>query len=220
MIKVLFFDFDGTILDSKEVALKTFSKTLKEYNYNINHKKISRLLGDKMKDILEGLKVKKEDIKKVYKEFYKNLEKIRKQEKAKPCSNLNPLYELSKKYPMIIVSNSKTSNIKKGLRELKIEKLFKNVYGADKFPTKDIIIKKLVKKQKIKFREAVFVGDRYSDIRYAKKAGVISVAISNKCSWSSKEELKAENPDYIIWDFEELKRLIEKLKKIPQNPSN
>ncbi len=208
MIKVLFFDFDGTIADAKEIAFKTMLETFEKYNYNVGL--IKKLLGMKIPKILEQISVRKEQRDKIKKYFYDSL--IKKVYKLKLCVSVKPLWELRKEYKMIVISNSESSFVRASAKKLRVDKLFNSFYGAESFSSKDKILKKLFKKFKIKPREAVYIGDRFSDIEYARKAGCYSIAIYNKCSWSSLKEIKAEKPDFIVKDFCGLENVLKNLK--------
>lgn len=50
------------------------------------------------------------------------------------------------------------------------------------------------------------IGDSVSDIRYAKKAGVQSIAVT--WGWQSRDILSEENPDHIVKSVSELKALL------------
>ena len=139
--------------------------------------------------------------------------KIKEMQKLKLCVSIKPLYDLKKYYKLIAISNSETSFIKESIKELKISKLFKKVYGAEKFSTKDNLIKKLFKKYKIQPHQAVYIGDRFSDIESARKARCLAIAIHNKCSWSDLKTIKKEKPDFIIKDFYDLKKILKKLNR-------
>ena len=56
-------------------------------------------------------------------------------------------------------------------------------------------------------RQACMVGDSVSDIRYAKQAGVQSVAVT--WGWHSREKLAKEEPDFIVNGVQELADLID-----------
>ena len=101
--------------------------------------------------------------------------------------------------------------MKVSIKKLKLKGLFRKFYGAEKFTKKDKMLKKLFKKMKIKPHEAIYIGDRFSDIKYARSVGCVAVAIHNKCSWSNLETIKNENPDFIIKNFIELEKLIKEL---------
>jgi phosphoglycolate phosphatase-like HAD superfamily hydrolase len=214
VIKALFFDFDGTISDSKKIALESFIETLEEFGYKKQKREIQKLVGEKMQIMLKHLRIKKEYTK-IRKRFYDKFEMAAKQGGIKLCVPIEPLKKLKEKnIPLIIVSNSETNFLNVSIKRLKLKKLFSKTYGADRFKTKDEMLKKLFKKMKIKPYEAMYIGDRFSDIKFAKDAGFYSVAIHNKCSWSSLETIKKEKPNFIVKDFTELKKIVFKLNKI------
>jgi len=211
MIKYIFFDFDGTISDARHIAVKSLLQTLDELDYKFDKKKATRMLGDKMTIIFEKLGLPTSGLKRARRVFYEHFIDAAVNGGIKLCVSVKPLQELSKNYPLIVVSNSETYFVKKSIKKLGLKKLLKKVYGAEKFGTKDELLQKLFRKYKIKPSEAMYVGDRFSDIEFARKAGCVSVAINNKCSWSSLKELMGENPDYIIRDFRGLKKLVDGL---------
>jgi len=208
MIKAIFFDFDGTISDAHSIAFKSFVRTLDEFGYEFNQNKLLELMGNQMQTILKGLGLNLGHLDAVRKRFYKHFTKAVLDGGIKPCVSLKPLWELKKEYPLIVVSNSETHFLKASIKELKLKGLFKGVYGAEKFSSKDEMLEKLFKKMKIKPSEAIYVGDRFSDIQYAREAGCVAVAIHNKCAWSSLKLIKKEKPDYIIKDFYGLKKIV------------
>jgi len=214
MIKILFLDFDGTISDAYSISFKSLVRTLDDYGYEFDKSKLLNLMGDKMQTILEGLDLDTENLGAVRRRFYKYFTKEALDGGIRPCVSLKPLWKLKKDCLLIVVSNSETHFLKASIKKLGIKGLFDKVYGAEKFRKKDEMLKKLFKKFKIKSSEAIYIGDRFSDIRSARSAGCISVAIQNKCSWSDLKTIKKEKPDYIIRDFRELKKLVGKLNRI------
>jgi len=209
MIKAVFFDFDGTISDARDIAYESMVRSLDDFGYNFDEKLLRNLMGIKLHLILKklGLDVRSVDI--VHKRFYKYFIKGAKDGLVKPCVSVKPLWEMRKAgVPLIVVSNSSTRFLKTSVKTLKIKGLFNKIYGSDKFTTKDELLKKLFKKMKIKPSEAAYIGDRFSDVKFARDAGCIAIAIHNKCAWSSMKLIKKEKPDYIIKDFRGLKKII------------
>jgi phosphoglycolate phosphatase len=212
MIKHLFFDFDGTISDAYSLAFRSLVKTLDEYGFEFNKQEALKQLGNKMHIILKNLGLNAGHLETIRRRFYKHFTRGAKEGKIKLCVSIKPLQGLKKEgYKLIVVSNSETSFLKASIKRLKIKGLFHKVLGAEKFGTKDEVLKKLFKKYKIKPQEAVYVGDRFSDIEFARDAGCIAIAIHNKCSWSNKTTIIKEKPDFIIKDFRGLKKILEKL---------
>jgi len=214
MIKVIFFDFDGTISDAREIAYESMVRSLGDFGYRFEEKRLRSLMGIKMHLILEGLGIEKKMVKIIHKRFYKYFIQSAKEGEIKPCVSLKPLWELKENgMPLIVVSNSNTKFLKTSIKTLKIKGLFDKVYGSDKFSSKDDLLEKLFRKMKIKPSEAIYIGDRFSDVDFARKAGCVSVAIHNKCAWSSLNLIKKEKPDYIVKDFRGLKRILKDLEK-------
>jgi phosphoglycolate phosphatase-like HAD superfamily hydrolase len=212
MIKYIFFDFDGTISDAKRLAYDKMSETLDEEGAKYSKAKLRKLMGAKTIKILEGLGVKKNNLKKVRKIFYKKFIAGATKKNLKVCVSLKPLYKLKKKgYKLIVLSNARKKYLTTSVKNLEMKDLFDGVYGSKPNKTKDKLLKKLFKKYKIGPKEVIYVGDRFSDIDYAHKAHCHAVAIHNKCAWSTMKEIAAEKPDYIIKDFKDLEKLVRKL---------
>ena len=212
MIKYIFFDFDGTISDARKLTYETMLGVLTKRGYVVSESKLRKLMGAKTSSILGGLGIDKRETKKIKREFFKEVIRRTNNKQIKLCSPIKPLYSLKKEgIKLIVVSNSEKSFLKASIDTLHIEDLFSKVYGSTLFKTKDKLLKKLFKKYEIKSKEALYVGDRFSDIDYAHRAHCPAVAIHNKYAWSTKKEILAEKPDFIISNFGELKDLVGKL---------
>ena len=213
-MKVLFFDFDGTISDALKLGQDSLIETFDNYGLKFNKTKAKKLLGAKMPTILKKLGVILPMITQVRKSFWKKMMKGVKDNKIKLCVSVKPLYELKKQgYKLIIITNGKSRFTKASIKALKIKNLFNKVYGSEHFSTKDQLLEKLFKKYNIKPHESAYIGDRFSDIKYARKAGCFAIAIHNKCSFSTLKEIQEQKPDFIIKDFKGLKKVVEKLKQ-------
>jgi len=210
MIKAIFFDFDGTVSDAKRISYESMVRVLEDFGYEFDARKLKSLMGIKMHLILKELGIGTAKLKVMHKRFYRYFTKAAVEGGIKPCVSLKPLWKMRKAgMPLIVISNSKTSFLKASIRTLKIKGLFDGVYGAEKFSTKDDMLEKLFRKMKIKASEAMYVGDRFSDVEFAREAGCVAVAIHNKCAWSSMNLIKKEKPDYIIRDFYGLGKVVE-----------
>jgi phosphoglycolate phosphatase-like HAD superfamily hydrolase len=210
MIRAIFFDFDGTISDTRSFISETLIETLEAEEYFFDKSKLNQLLGERIVHLLKALGIQKEtEI--IRKKFYKNLAKKVKHMAIRPCVSLNHLNYLHKKYLTIVISNAETSFVKLQAKQLKVNKYFKELIGAEALEPKDKIMKRLFKKYKLKPKEVIYIGDRFSDIEYSRKAGCWAVAIHNNCSWSSRKTIISEHPDFIIKDFSEIDKVIRKI---------
>ncbi|MFH1238419.1 MAG: HAD hydrolase-like protein [archaeon] len=215
MIKVIFLDFDGTISDARGIAYKSIVRTLDEFGYRFDKKLLLSLMGEKMPKIFSGLGLNPWRLGAVRRRFYKYFTKSALDGGIKLCVSVKSLWEIKKDYPLIVISNSETSFIKASIKKLGLKGLFKKVYGAEKFSSKDKLLEKLFRKFRIKPSEAIYIGDRFSDVRFARDSGCVAVAINNKCSWSDLKTIKKEKPDYLIKDFRGLKKIIRSIDLKP-----
>lgn len=213
-VEYIFFDFDGTISDSKILAYNSLINVLDKIDFNVSKIKIKKLMGIKIKEMLKLLGLNNNQLEKIKTEFYNNLVNEKHIKKLKLCKNITPLKDLKKKgIKLIIISNSHHKFLFKSIKTLKLTNFFHEVYGSEDFKTKDQILKKLIKKYKISPENSIYIGDRFTDIICAKKAKLISIAINNECSWSTKTEILEQKPDFIIYDFFDLKTIIQNLNQ-------
>jgi phosphoglycolate phosphatase len=212
VIRAVFFDFDGTISDSMKVGYMSMIRALEDFGYDFDKGELRRLLGVKTKLILRGLGFSSRNARKVRSRFYEYFIGAIRSGDIEACVPLEPLWELRNQVPLFVISNSSSEFLKVAIKKLGLRKLFKGVYGSDDFDTKDKMFLKLFKKYGFKPTEVIYVGDRFSDVDFARDAGCLAVAIHNKCSISSLSSIKKEKPDYIIKNFSELLDIVEKLK--------
>jgi len=208
MIRVIFFDFDGTILDTRKLAEDALVLTLDELKLEYDRDEAFGLLGVKMRLILGKLGLEASKIEDGRKLFYKHYTKEMLRSGAEPCVSLEPLYEMMKEFSLIVVSNSDMGFLEAAIGEMGIGDLFEGVYGAEVGKSKDDVLRRVLAERGFETSEGVYVGDRFSDVEFGKKAGMKTVAVSNACSWSTRDELESESPDILVEDFCSLRRVI------------
>lgn len=201
-VKLLFFDFDGTLADTKIAWFASTFKVLKKmkiYHPECETRVIMHF-ALKIRDFFDylGLPKKKSELiaSNIYYEFFKQKSRL-----------IKGIDEISK-IPgnKVILSNTNTFAIEKILGKHK--KLFSAIYGGDKFDEKSDFIKKEMKKKKLKKNQVIYIGDRAGDVETAKKAGCTSVIISSKHAWSSLDEILRENPDHVVKNLKDLRKII------------
>lgn len=214
VIKYLFFDFDGTISDAKKLTYEVMIETLEEMKFEFSKLKLKKQMGYKTPQIIQGVGIDVKNAPLIRKLFFKKILLKENLKKLKLCVNVKSLWDLKKEgYKLIVISNSDSNFINGSINVLNLKGLFYKIYGSEKFGSKDELLKKLLKKYNIGKKDAIYIGDRFSDICYAHKAHMYAVAIHNNCAWSTLTEVIKEDPDYLIHDFDGLKKLVEKLNK-------
>lgn len=206
-IKLVVFDFDGTLADTRELLLRIIRKHLLTFEISLT-KDLLRFFGNTPLDHYIHMAGIQTDLVRsvcvgIHDDFIKEYHRI------KPCKNLQAIKGIEAK--KIIVSNNVTFFIEKTLNFLK-SNFFDGVYGADKYEHNKIwIINKLRKKYRLSASEIIYVGDKDIDVDVARGAGAYSIIISNKSSWSNKKDVMKKKPDYVLTDLGKLPAVIRQI---------
>lgn len=199
-IKLIIFDFDGTLADTRKMWESANSVVFKNEGIK-NYKKLIRKIihnGRKIKDVLVGIGINE----KRAEEITEKIHKIVLKKKIKLVFDIKSIEKIQIR--KVVVSNSITKVLKKALQKIR----FDGIYGGDLFKTKEQFFKKLFKKWGIKSKEAVYVGDRQGDVAVARKAGCLSVIISGKYAWNTHKEIMKAKPDFILGSLGEIGEVI------------
>ena len=198
--KLLIFDFDGTLADTKKEWISSLIRILKNEKIYCPscEARIIIHFGKKIIDILRAIEIPEKDAERIAQEVHREFNKT--MTRVKLCPGFEDLSNIQG--IKIIVSNSETEVVNKILK--KNQKAFLGVYGGDKFNEKPTFIKELMSKYKIGRKSTFYIGDRAGDVKVARESGCTSVVISNKCSWNSRVELLEEKPDFIVGSLGEL----------------
>jgi len=214
--KIIFFDFDGTICDTKGFVHEAIIKTFDDFDFSVSRRGLKKHFGKKMGDIFLGVGINPSKVSALVKRIYNKLSGDVSRDRISLCVDVEPLKDIQKKgYKFIVITNNDRKFVKKALKVLGVSQLFPVVYGDQDFRSKDEILKKLIHNLKLKDTKTLYVGDRFSDVSMAHRAHLYAVAIHNKSSISTLEEVLAQKPDYIISDFEGLREIV--LKKSPKH---
>ena len=199
-LKLLVFDFDGVIVDSKRLWASAVYRALKKRGYKLSEGYISDRLKAKLKISLRKLKVKvtKAIVEDVHNDVTKHIKTIH------LCKDIRHVKEIKKYARTIILTNSPRYFIMKALGIKK--EYFDEILCAEDFGTKENAIKNLMKKFKAGKNETFYVGDMTLDHEIAKKSGCKSIIVLAH-SWDKKFWLKHKNKS-VINSLKELKDAI------------
>ncbi len=203
-MKLLIFDFDGTIVNTKALYYNAVYKNVKRFGYS--YKDVDRVidLGANIRQTLRKLGLNPLVTmfmkRRVMKDVLNELPKVKK------CKDVDSIREL--KQEKILVTNSLKSAVYPLLKHFNLKREFKRVYGFEDFIDKGKFLKEYIEKRKLDKNKVYYIGDRTADVRTARKAGCVSVIITGECAWDSKKELLKEEPDFIIGSIKDLKTII------------
>ncbi|MGX0166401.1 phosphoglycolate phosphatase [Staphylococcus capitis] len=209
MYKNLIFDFDGTIADSKECSIVATQKSFKERGLEeptVNL--IEYYMGipiEKSFSLMSSVDLDDHQLEALIKTFRQNYKEVESSYLKLYKHMTEKLQSLSKDKQLFVVSSKKTDVLIRNLEILDIDHLFTEVIGSDKVnhykPSPDGI-NYILNKYQLENEETIYIGDAIFDMQMANSAKVASCAVT----WGthSIEELKSENPTYIIHEVTEL----------------
>lgn len=204
VVRLVIFDFDGTLVDSKEVTINIYNQLAEKYGA----KRVDNIEVIRRLSLLE--RIKKLDfpalkiplfVAEFTRQYKHSLGKLAMVEGMKEV-----LLELSSKgYQLAIVSSNAESNIRDYFREKRLDVIGKvisspNIWGKHK------AIKKLLLEYKLNPSEAIYVGDEIRDIIACRKVGMKIIWV--EWGYDLKETLKTDQPDYTASTPQEILSLL------------
>ncbi len=183
MIQVIFFDFDGVLVESNNIKTEAYARLFQPegpevmnqvVNYHLQNGGVSRF--DKIRYVYrEILKRPLTDAK--FQQLCDNFADIvidAVVEAPYVDGALEFLREHSEKYRCFVTSATPQEEVEKIIAQRGMARFFKNIYGA---PTaKKDAVRVTLEKEKVKPAQALYVGDALSDYRAASENGVFFVA--------------------------------------------
>ena len=213
-IKLVIFDFDGTLADTKENIILTFQMTMKELGVEIKSRQecaatIGLTLEDAFKVLYPGMAAEKYILlRDTYRRIFKENRKIL-------VPGLFPevmetLEELRRRgYLMSIASSRQSPSLHSFLEDMKIAHLFEYAVGGDNVehpkPAPDDVLQ-ILRHYNLSAEEAFVVGDMPFDINMATNAGVKSCGVT----WGNADaaQLKESGANYIIDKMSQLLEIL------------
>ena len=213
-IKLVIFDFDGTLADTKENIILTFQMTMKELGVEIKSRQecaatIGLTLEDAFKVLYPGMAAEKYILlRDTYRRIFKENRKIL-------VPGLFPevmetLEELRRRgYLMSIASSRQSPSLHSFLEDMKIAHFFEYAVGGDNVehpkPAPDAVLQ-ILRHYNLSAEEAFVVGDMPFDINMATNAGVKSCGVT----WGNADaaQLKESGANYIIDKMSQLLEIL------------
>jgi len=194
MIKHIIFDFDGTLVDSREVTIKIYNQLAQKYKAR-QIENIKALLDLPLMERFRTLKVPLfkvpflvSDITKRYRNSLLNIYMF--------TGIRELLLELNARgYQLAIISSNSVSNIREVLLQNRLE-VIRTVMSSTNIMGKDKVIKKFLTSHQLSLEEVIYVGDEIRDIKACKKIGIKIICVD--WGYDPVEMLKMNEPDYIV----------------------
>ncbi|TSC76379.1 MAG: HAD family hydrolase [Parcubacteria group bacterium Gr01-1014_33] len=210
MIRIVVFDFDGVLVDSERIKREAWcdlfpasSMVSKELVADVLSRiKITRY--DIVREIFLKAGMPPEEIQKYVDEYAKKYQ-MRVEELLASQGLISGVHDtlsaLSQKFGLYVNSITPEEPLILTLARLEIYNFFRGAYGYPR--TKEENLKKIFSREGIQAEEAVFIGDRNSDVEAAEEAGCFFIGVPNdENGWSDKE------PFPLLRDFNMIEEII------------
>lgn len=195
--KVVIFDFDGTIVDSRKTLVDIANSLADEFGYDqVTESEIVRLSNLSSQDIVLQSPVPLYQIpfllRRVKREFNKRIVKLH------PFLGIKDMVASlqAEGFFLGIVTSNMQSNVVDFLEQNELNSYFDFVHSANNLFGKDKILKKLIKQYQLPLEQTFYVGDETRDIEAAKKSKIQVVAVT--WGFNSAEVLAQYQPDFLI----------------------
>jgi HAD superfamily hydrolase (TIGR01509 family) len=198
MIKALFFDFDGVIHDTFDLA------------FGVNKKLYPEITVEEYLDMFNGNLYKHKRITKENAEEFFELQNQAFLELEIEPDIKKELLKLNKRYMMFIITSNMEETVKKYLDKNEITHAFYDVLGYETHSSKLEKFKKIMREYNLREEECLFITDTLGDLLEAKKTGIKALAVDY--GFHEEERLKKGNPLRIISHLAEIHPTIEKFK--------
>lgn len=203
---ILIFDFDGTIANTLPHMIKIGNKLSEKFHFKKIEPAEIEILKDKTsQEIIKHLQIPILKIPMIAAQAKKDLHK----EIAliEPKQGLKEILRQlkSSNCQMGILTSNSLKNVTKFLEKHALN-VFDFITPTSKIWSKNISLKRVIKKYRLSQKDIIYIGDEIRDIIAAKKAGVQTGAVT--WGYNSQKALKKHNPDYLINTPQELLQLL------------
>lgn len=207
-MKVIIFDFDGTIADSFAAVLKITNQLALEFGYApARPEDVPRLKNLSSREIVKQSKVSPFKLPFLLRRLRGELN--REMEQLQPIAGMKPALLALKQqgYRLGIVTSNSCENVVAFLKAQKLDTLFDFVDSGLALFGKGRVIQRILRQQHLNPEDVIYVGDETRDIEAARKIGIKVISVS--WGYNSSQALAAENPDFLIHQPEELLQVVE-----------
>ncbi|MBX4187367.1 MAG: HAD family hydrolase [Candidatus Doudnabacteria bacterium] len=221
MIKLVAFDWNGTILADTIPVLHAENAVRKKFGFKKTNLKQFREQYDipiRKYWLASGFdprtfEKQADEIQRIFLESYEPLEKI---SRTRTGAREILKWLTEEKVKTCIFSNHPQGHILVQVQRLKLAHTLNQIFGRDKGSnshmhkrSKEEKLVAYVNQLKLKPNTVMTVGDTIEEIEIGKKHGFNTVAITD--GYQSVARLKAANPDFLIHNLIDLKKIIAKL---------
>ncbi len=202
-MKLIIFDFDGTIANSLEIFIEATNCLAQKYGYpTVENDKIPQIRALSSRALIKQIPVPRWQLpfflQNLRQEVHQRKEKLRLFDGMK--DTLTALK--AQGYRLGIVTSNTRSTVDSFLNTQQLDSLFDFVHAGRGLLGKARILRRLVKQYRLQPAEVLYIGDETRDVEAAQQVSIATIAVS--WGFNSRVVLEQQNPDVIIDDPREL----------------
>lgn len=210
-MKVIIFDFDGTIADTFDAVLKITNQLAIELGYKpTSPDDVERLRNLDSREIIKQSGIPFFRLPFLLKRL--KLELRQEIQFLKPIAGMQAalLHLRQQGHSLGIVTSNSNENVTTFLQTHGLGELFDFTYSGTTLFGKARVIQRLLAQHQLDFRKVVYVGDETRDIEAARNIPIKVIAVS--WGFNSKQALARQQPDFLIDRPAELEAIIASLE--------
>jgi phosphoglycolate phosphatase len=196
-IKLIIFDFDGTIADTHDALLKIANRLSSEFGYQpLNAMELELLKNLSSREIIKQSRISPMKLpfllKRVKIELGKEIQDL------SPISGIEMALARLKKegYQLGILTSNRKTNVITFLEKNNMLSLFDFIFSEVSLFGKHKVLERILKQYRLNSQEVVYVGDETRDINAARKSRVKAFAVG--WGFNSPAILAQHQPDCLV----------------------
>lgn len=207
--KIVFFDFDGVIADTFDIAFSIMRKEFSALSRPDYRKGFEININEAIKIwSAKGLAEKKLPAKNFFDGYTPRLLRL------SPIPGVpKAIRALSKNHVLLIISSTISPSIRRFLAKFRLARYFNKIYGNEIQTSKVKKFRLALREFKARPDDCVFITDTLGDIKEAKKTGIKSLAVA--WGYHPRKTLKKGAPLKILLKPAQLVKSVEEALKTP-----
>jgi phosphoglycolate phosphatase len=211
-IKVIIFDFDGTVADSRDAFVNIVNRIAPTFGYQpVGNAELEELANMSSEEIIKRANICHLTLplilRKIQQELNKEIQEL------KPINQISySLFQLKEQgYQLGIVTSNLQKNVEIFLKNNQLDQLFNFICCGITLFGKDKMIKRIIKKHNLQLNEVIYVGDETRDIKAAQKSRISVIAVG--WGFNSAAILAEYQPNFLIEHPQQLTEVIKLVNK-------
>lgn len=212
--RIIAFDFDGTIADTRDAFIKVTNDLAEEFGYSpITQERLAQLGNFNLVKIIRQSEISLWKVPFLIRRLKKDI--ANEMPNVKPIAGIEKaLVELKEQgHKLGIITSNSEENVTAFLKQHHLQDVFDYLYAEASLHGKHRVIKQLIQRNRYLPKAVVFVGDEVRDVEAARKTPKV-VAIAVTWGFHSEADLEKAQPNFMVHSPTELVSAIARLPKL------